>query len=97
MFIKTLWIKWHRHYPNAIVAAVHPGTTDTPLSEPFQPGLKPDALYTGARTAQRMLSVVSGLSSDDSAGLFTGMAQHFPGSRCKQTLGQNPVYIDPMG
>jgi len=37
MSLKTLAIEWRRTLPNVAVVALHPGTTDTALSKPFQP------------------------------------------------------------
>ena len=36
MGIKTLAIEWRRTLPKVAVVALHPGTTDTALSKPFQ-------------------------------------------------------------
>ncbi|ELR63740.1 putative short chain dehydrogenase [Photobacterium marinum] len=58
MFIKTLSIEWKRLYPNATVLAVHPGTTDTPLSQPFQANIDKDKLYSPAETAKRIINIV---------------------------------------
>lgn len=70
MFLKTLSIEWGRRFPNAIVAAVHPGTTVTPLSAPFTSGLAADRLYSAEQTAGRMTAVMAGLEAEDSGGFF---------------------------
>lgn len=70
MFIKTLSIEWSRSRPNSIVAALHPGTTDTTLSEPFQKRISPDKLYSSSLTAERIASVVANLNADDSGKLL---------------------------
>jgi NAD(P)-dependent dehydrogenase (short-subunit alcohol dehydrogenase family) len=57
-FIKTLAIESRRRYPNATVLAIHPGTTDTGLSQPFQRNVAPGRLYSTATTAERVLEVV---------------------------------------
>ncbi|EAR22698.1 SDR family NAD(P)-dependent oxidoreductase [Nitrococcus mobilis] len=36
MALKTISIEWRRVLPRCVVAALHPGTTDTPLSKLFQ-------------------------------------------------------------
>jgi len=38
--------------------AIHPGTTDTALSRPFQRNVRPDKLYAPATTARRILNVL---------------------------------------
>lgn len=70
MFIKTLSIEWHRRYPHAAAVAVHPGTTDTPLSKPFQAGIAEGKLYSPALTATRLMQVFSGLTPQQSGQLL---------------------------
>lgn len=70
MLIKNLSIEWQRKNPDNIVAAVHPGTTDTRLSEPFQKNIQPGKLYSADLTAQRMLNVMEHLTADDNGKLL---------------------------
>ena len=44
--------------PGARVLAIHPGTTDTALSRPFQRNVKPHKLYNPEQTAARILRVI---------------------------------------
>ncbi|MDH3639464.1 MAG: hypothetical protein OES09_13545 [Gammaproteobacteria bacterium] len=46
MCIKALAIEWKRTLPNVVIAALHPGTTDTPLSKPFQKNVPKDKLFS---------------------------------------------------
>ena len=57
-FIKTLAIECRIKYPNAALVAIHPGTTDTELSRPYQNSVKPGKLYTPEQTASRILNVI---------------------------------------
>jgi NAD(P)-dependent dehydrogenase (short-subunit alcohol dehydrogenase family) len=57
-FIKTLANECRIKYPNASIVAIHPGTTDTGLSRPFQRSVKPGKLYTPEQTASRIMRVV---------------------------------------
>ncbi len=41
MFTKTLAIEWARSRRNVACVALHPGTTDTDLSRPFQANVPP--------------------------------------------------------
>lgn len=52
--------------PEAIAVALHPGTVDTGLSKPFQRHLKPGQLQSAASSAGHLLSVIEGLTPDDS-------------------------------
>ncbi|MGB1091580.1 MAG: SDR family NAD(P)-dependent oxidoreductase, partial [Oceanobacter sp.] len=70
MFIRNLDIEWRRRNPNCRIAAVHPGTTDTPLSEPFQAGIKAGKLYTPELTAERMLDIMQSFPEASSGQLL---------------------------
>ena len=70
MLLKNLSIELARSHPQAVVAGLHPGTVDTALSEPFQKGVAPDKLFTPAFSAERLLTVLDGLTPADSGGVF---------------------------
>ena len=65
MGIKTLSIEWRRTLPNVVVAALHPGTTDTALSKPFQKNVPEGQLFTPEQSVRYMLDVLSKLEPDD--------------------------------
>ncbi|MGK7294934.1 MAG: SDR family oxidoreductase [Candidatus Wenzhouxiangella sp. M2_3B_020] len=69
-FLRTAGVEFGRRHKNAIVAALHPGTTDTGLSEPFQANVPDEQLFSVDRTVGYMLSVIDGLTVDDSGGFF---------------------------
>lgn len=60
-FIKTLANECRLKHPRAAIVAVHPGTTDTELSRPFQKNVDPEKLYAPRTTAQRLLGVLEGI------------------------------------
>ena len=62
MCIKALAIEWKRTLPNVVIAALHPGTTDTPLSKPFQKNVPKDKLSSPDQSAGYMLNVLNGLT-----------------------------------
>jgi len=66
MCIKTLAIEWKRTLPNVTVAALHPGTTDTALSKPFQKNVPKDKLFSPDQSAGYMLDVLNGLTPEKS-------------------------------
>ncbi len=68
-FIRTLAIECRVKYPRATILAIHPGTTDTALSRPFQRNVKPGKLYDPATTASRILGVVAA-AADGPSGRF---------------------------
>ena len=70
MLIKTLAIELARSRPDAFCAALHPGTVDTALSQPFQRGVSPERLFTPDVSAQHLLRVLDGLGPTDSGRCF---------------------------
>jgi NAD(P)-dependent dehydrogenase (short-subunit alcohol dehydrogenase family) len=70
MLIRTLSIEHARTHDEGIVVSLHPGTTDTPLSKPFQRNVPEDKLFSPGFTAERLLHVLDGLGSEDTGGFF---------------------------
>lgn len=58
-FMRTLAVECRRSHPGLCITAIHPGTTDTELSRPFQSNVVPGKLYDPATTANRILGVIS--------------------------------------
>jgi len=58
--LKTLSIEWSRRWPQATVTLLHPGTTDTNLSKPFQGFVPREKLFTPSRAAEQLLTVLGG-------------------------------------
>jgi NAD(P)-dependent dehydrogenase (short-subunit alcohol dehydrogenase family) len=71
MFTKTLSIEWARSRRNVICVALHPGTTDTDLSRPFQANVAPERLFSSERTVRQLLAVIDTLQPQDT-GRFLG-------------------------
>ena len=70
MFIKNTAIEYKRTCPQAILVALHPGTTDTRLSLPFQRNVPPEKLFSVDRTVAQLLTVIDGLAPQDSGEFF---------------------------
>ena len=64
--LRTLAIEWKRRLPLGCVSLLHPGTTATELSRPFQAGVAPGHLFSPARSANHLLDVLEGLGEDQS-------------------------------
>ncbi|MEJ8568654.1 SDR family NAD(P)-dependent oxidoreductase [Elongatibacter sediminis] len=77
-FIRTLANEWAGRLPRAIALALHPGTTDTALSRPFQSGVSPDKLYSPDRSATRILRVIDGLRQNDSGRFLNWDGREIP-------------------
>jgi hypothetical protein len=66
MCLKTLAIEWRRTLPNVAVIALHPGTTDTFLSRPFQRNVPPEQLFTPAQTVGYLLNILDTVKPEQS-------------------------------
>lgn len=78
MLIKTAAIEYRRKSPYAIVVVLHPGTTDTPLSRPFQRNVPSEKLFSVDRTVTQLLTVLSSLDSNDSGYFFSWDGSRLP-------------------
>lgn len=78
MFIKTISIEYKRTCPNVIVVSLHPGTTDTKLSQPFQKNVPPEKLFSVERTVNQLLNVIGNLTENDSGQFFSWDGSHLP-------------------
>jgi NAD(P)-dependent dehydrogenase (short-subunit alcohol dehydrogenase family) len=76
MFTKTLAVEWSRTRRNVVCVALHPGTTDTDLSRPFQANVPPEKLFAPERTVRQLLEVIDRLAPAD-----TGSFLAWDGSR----------------
>ncbi|HBX37513.1 MAG TPA: short-chain dehydrogenase [Pseudohongiella sp.] len=70
MIIRNVAIETRRTNKNAIVCALHPGTVDSALSEPFQKNVPEDKLFTAEFSVSQLLQVIDKLSTDDSGKVF---------------------------
>lgn len=70
MLIRTLAIEHRRTRPLGVCVALHPGTVDTPLSEPFQSGVPEAKLFTPDFAAASLLAVMDGLGPEANGGFF---------------------------
>ncbi|RUO20955.1 short-chain dehydrogenase [Aliidiomarina iranensis] len=70
MLYKTAAIEFKRTHKQLCIGVIHPGTTDTELSKPFQERLPADKLYSAAESAERIWAVINGLSAKDTGGFW---------------------------
>ncbi|MEY2926226.1 MAG: hypothetical protein RL367_703 [Pseudomonadota bacterium] len=70
MLVRNFALELATRNPNAIAVALHPGTVATRLSEPFQHGVAADRLFSPDVSAGHLLTVLDGLTVQDSGGLF---------------------------
>lgn len=70
MLVRNAAIETARTHPLAVVAALHPGTVDTPLSAPFQARVPPGQLLTPRDSAAHLLTVIDALTPAESGYAF---------------------------
>lgn len=67
MLIQTSSVEYARRAKNVKLIAFHPGTTDTPLSKPFQRSVPKDKLFTADFVANQLLSIMENIAMDNKA------------------------------
>lgn len=70
MLLRNFAIELKVRHPLALCVGLHPGTVDTPLSQPFQSGLPPGQLQSAAASAAALLQVIDRLTVEDSGRLW---------------------------
>lgn len=71
MFLKTASIEYSRRNPNTTIVMLHPGTTDTALSKPFQRAVPEGKLFSTERTVSQLLDVLDAVKPEDSGQFFS--------------------------
>jgi NAD(P)-dependent dehydrogenase (short-subunit alcohol dehydrogenase family) len=64
MLLKTLAIELARRSPNIKLISFHPGTTDTPLSKPYQKNVPIKKLFTSNFVAHQLLNIIEDIEVD---------------------------------
>jgi NAD(P)-dependent dehydrogenase (short-subunit alcohol dehydrogenase family) len=67
MMLKTASIELARRAKNIKIIIFHPGTTDTPLSKPFQKNVPENKLFTSEFVATQLLQIVEKTALDGTA------------------------------
>ena len=78
MLFRNFAIEFAVRNPHGIVVTIHPGTVDTALSKPFQRGVSQNRVLEPKLSASHILSVLDGLSPQDSGGLFGWSGERIP-------------------
>lgn len=78
MFMRTVAIEYGRKSPKTTVVLLHPGTTDTRLSQPFQRNVPPEKLFSVERTVTQLLTVIEQLQPGDSGQFFSWDGSRLP-------------------
>jgi NAD(P)-dependent dehydrogenase (short-subunit alcohol dehydrogenase family) len=78
MLMRTTAIEYKRSSPKTIIATLHPGTTDTQLSQPFQKNVPPEKLFSVERTVSQLMDVIENLKDGDSGEFFSWDGSKLP-------------------
>jgi len=78
MLMKTAAIEYARSSPKTLVVTLHPGTTDTGLSQPFQSNVPAEKLFSVERTVSQLLEVIEQLQEGDSGQFFSWNGSRLP-------------------
>jgi NAD(P)-dependent dehydrogenase (short-subunit alcohol dehydrogenase family) len=66
MFTKNLAIELARRAPNCLCVALHPGTVDTELSQPFRRNVPGEKLFDVQRAVRQLLAIAGSLRPEES-------------------------------
>lgn len=78
MLIRTCAIELARRNRSALCIALHPGTVDTALSQPFQGNVPEGKLFTPTYSAERLLQVLDSLNASNSGCAFAWDGKRIP-------------------
>ncbi|NEO93873.1 MAG: SDR family NAD(P)-dependent oxidoreductase [Moorea sp. SIO3G5] len=78
MLMRTVAIEYSRKSPQTIVVTLHPGTTNTRLSKPFQKNVPADKLFPVERTVTQLMAVIEKLDKGDSGKFFSWDGSELP-------------------
>ena len=78
MLMRTAAIEYKRSCPKALIVTLHPGTTDTRLSRPFQGNVPAEKLFSVERTVTQLLTVIEQLQEGDSGQFFSWDGSRLP-------------------
>ena len=78
MLIRNFAIECARTHPDLVIMGLHPGTVDTPLSEPFQSNLPEGQLQSPEEAAARLLAVMTNATPQDSGNILDWQGKTIP-------------------
>ena len=78
MVLKTLSIEWQRALPRCSVAALHPGTVVSGLSEPFTSGVPDGKLFTPEQSAAYLMAVIENLTPETTGKFWSWAGSELP-------------------
>lgn len=78
MLLRTFAIEWQRLNRSGVCLLLHPGTTDTDLSRPFQARVPAEKLFTADFVASCLLGIIARSTPEDTGQFFAWDGQQIP-------------------
>ncbi|WP_404376457.1 SDR family NAD(P)-dependent oxidoreductase [Vreelandella aquamarina] len=78
MLMKTAAIELTRLNKQSVVLCLHPGTTDTSLSKPFQARVPTEKLFTPEFVAERLIDVMAKRTTEDTGSFWDWAGKPIP-------------------
>lgn len=78
MIVKTISIEWSRSLRKGVILALHPGTTDTQLSKPFQANVPPGKLFSPQKVAEDLVAIIERSTPDNSGRFYSYSGEELP-------------------
>jgi NAD(P)-dependent dehydrogenase (short-subunit alcohol dehydrogenase family) len=78
MLLRTLAREWRVSHRNVAVAALHPGTVKSPLSDPFVTAAYSKRVLDPAESARALLDVLESLGPEDSGRFYDWQGEPIP-------------------
>ncbi len=78
MLLKTLAREWRVSHKNVAVVALHPGTVQSRLSEPFVTARYRNRVLAGEESAEALLAVIGGLNAKDTGSFLDWQGKAIP-------------------
>ncbi len=78
MALKTISVEWQRSLPQVCVSALHPGTTDTRLSKPFQSNVPEGKLFSPQKTAGFIVDRLEKITAENTGNFWSWNGEKIP-------------------
>ncbi|MFK7976995.1 MAG: SDR family NAD(P)-dependent oxidoreductase [Halioglobus sp.] len=78
MLLRTIANEWRLSHRNAAIFALHPGTVQSKLSEPFVSPNYKHTVHTPEQCAQNLLNVLANLTLESSGGFYDWQGKAIP-------------------
>lgn len=78
MMVKNTAIEFGRFHKQAIIVGLHPGTVQSPLSEPYSAQVTPDRYFTASYAVKKLMTVINGLEPSQTGNCYAWDGTQIP-------------------